>query len=325
MTAEDGLLPYTSSPAKVFHRSFFAMNTRFSIVLPGIDPDKAEALAEDAQRELRRQERLMSRFDPASPVSELNHRAAGGPVAVSPDLWEVLTLCREYWERTGGAFDVTQWPVQCLWREHLEQGKEPDDPAIAEARQQTGMQKLSFDEASHTIHFQAEGMSLDLGGFGKGFALERLAQHLRAEHVERAFLSFGESSIAVLGAHPLGPAWRVGIADLFRPSNIVHTFHLQDASLSSSGTSPFNNIENSRALGHIVDPSTGRPIEGYRTMSVACSGGIEAEVLSTALLVTPASERAARLSGFSVLSAVEITYHQQGTEFVPRIEWQYER
>jgi thiamine biosynthesis lipoprotein ApbE len=76
-------------------------------------------------------------------------------------------------------------------------------------------------------------------------------------------------------------------------------------------------------FGQIVDPRNGRPIEGYRSMSVASPSGMEAEVLSTALLVTPEQERAAILSGFSDVSAVEIVYDSSAAGFVPRIEWQY--
>jgi len=318
----------TASRTAVLHRSLFAMNTRFSVVLAGIDAEKAEALAAAVERELRAQERTMSRFDVEGPLAELNRRAAKEAVEPPEELWEILLLCRDYWERTGGAFDITLWPLNRLWREHLEQGEEPAEETIAEAKQQTGMERVHFNEAAHTVRFENPEMSVDLGGFGKGFALERVAGNLRAQGVEQAFLSFGESSIAVLGSHPHGPAWPVGIADMFHPTRTVHTFHLKNASLSSSGTAPFNRMEGRRAqgqiIGQIIDPGSGRPIEGYRTMSVASPSAMEAEVLSTALLVTPERERAALLSGFSRISAVEIVYQPHEGDFIPRIQWQYE-
>ena len=110
---------------------------------------------------------------------------------------------------------------------------------------------------------------------------------------------------------------------MFNPGQTVHTFYLHDASLSSSGTAPFNRMAGPRAVGQIINPRTGRPIEGYRTMSVASPSGVEAEVLSTALLVTPRHERVELLSGFSITSAVEIVYHSTSGEFAPEIEWQY--
>jgi thiamine biosynthesis lipoprotein len=299
------------------------MNTRFSMVLVGIEPERAEALALDAECDLRAYERMMSRFDVESPVSDLNRRAAETAIQPPEGLWEVLSMCRDYWKRTQGAFDITLWPLNHLWREHSGRGEQPTAEAIEQARLQTGFERLHFDELAHTVRFESKGMSIDLGGFGKGFAIERLAGSLRAQGVEQAFLSFGESSITVLGSHPHGPAWPVGIANMFQPADTVHTFHLQNASLSSSGTAPFNRMQGPQVFGQIIDPHSGRPLEGYRTISVVSPSGIEAEVLSTSLLVTPERERAALLSGFSTVSAIEIVYHENAGKFVPRIEWEY--
>ncbi len=305
------------------------MNTRFSMVLVGLDTEQAEALAAAAERDLRACERLMSRFDPDSPVSELNRTAAAAPAAPPAELWEILSLCGRYSQRTCGAFDITLWPLLRLWREHLEQGSEPSSAAVEQALSRTGFSHLELDSAARTIRFGAQGMSLDFGGFGKGFALDRVADTLRARGVERAFLSFGESSITVLGSHPHGASWPVGISHMFRPAENVHTFQLKDASLSSSGTAPFNRLAGDGAFekipvfGQIIDPRSGRPIAGYRTMSVSAPTGAEAEVLSTALLVLPEPERAAVLSSFTGISAVEIVYRSGAEELVPRIQWHY--
>lgn len=293
------------------------------MVLVGVETERAEALAVAAERELRAHERTMSRFDPEGPVSELNRRAAENAVQPPQELWEILSLCRDYWKRTHGAFDITLLPLTQLWREHLDRGAEPTAEALKQARRHIGFERLDFDDSARTLRFLSNEMSIDLGGFGKGYALERLAGSLRAQGVEQALLSFGESSITVLGSHPHGPAWPVGIANMFQPSETAHTFHLRNASLSSSGTAPFNRMGSSGALGQIVDPHSGRPIEGYRTLSVASPSGIDAEVLSTALLVTLESDRAALISEFSSVSAVEIVYYSEAGKFVPKIDWKY--
>jgi FAD:protein FMN transferase len=299
------------------------MGTRFSMVLPGVDTMTGEALAEFADSHLRSQERLMSRFDALSPVSELNRRAGEEPTAVPPALWSILAQCRNHWRRTRGAFDITQCPLNQLWREHVQSGAEPSEQMIRDTRARTGLDRIRFDDAARTLKFATDGMSLDLGGFGKGFALERLAEHFRAQGIERAFFSFGESSVTVIGSHPHGPAWPVGIANMFHPETAAHTFSLCDASLSTSGTAPFNETGGPQNFGHIINPRDGRPISGYRTMSVMSPSAIDAEVLSTALLVTPEIERAEILSGYPGASAIEITY-ESSDNFAPRAQWRYE-
>ena len=323
MLLEQTVSPYPFPQTKVFHRYCFSMNTRFSMVLVGIEPERAEALAVAVEHDLRAHERMMSRFDPESPVSDLNRRAAETAIQPPEGLWEILSLCRDFSRRTQGAFDITLWPLNHLWREHLGRGEEPTGEAIEQARRHTRFDRVQFDEAAHTVRFHSKGTSIDLGGFGKGYALERLAAGLRTAGVERAFLSFGESSVTVLGAHPYGPAWPVGVSNMFPPHEPVHTFPLRDASLSTSGTAPFNAAGGPRVLGQIIHPRSGRPIEGYRTLSVASPSGIEAEVLSTALLITPERDRAALLSGFSAASVVEIVYDSNAGQFAPRIEWKY--
>lgn len=167
-------------------------------------------------------------------------------------------------------------------------------------------------------------MSLDLGGFGKGYALDRLAEGLRREGVERAFLSFGESSITVLGSHPHGPAWPVGIANAVAPTETVHSFALCDASLSCSGTTPRDFFTEEQGFGETIDPRTGRPIEGYRTIGVAAASAAAAEVLSTALLNTEDDGRQRLLQEFGAISAVEIIYQPRNLQLIPKIRWRYD-
>src|SRR3569833_3036409 len=211
----------------VFHHSCRAMGTRLSVVLPGVDSFVGEALGEFADSHLRSQERLMSRFDSVSPISELNQRAGEEPITVPTALWKILALCHSHWQRTRGAFDITQWPLNQLWRENVQRGEVPSDKSIQQTRRITCMEQLQFDDAARTLKFATEGMMLDLGGFGKGYALEPLARHFREQGVARAFFSFGESSVTVIGSHPHGSAWPVGIAYMFHPETAVPTFQLR--------------------------------------------------------------------------------------------------
>jgi FAD:protein FMN transferase len=292
------------------------MHTRFSMVLPGVDPATGETLARQVEALVRVQDRLMNRFDARSPVAELNGRAALGPVAPPPALWELLQTCRDHWQRTGGAFDITQTARIDLYRECAVAGTPPSETDRARAAAQSGFHHVQFNAEARSVRFAAAGLELDFGAIGKGIALEDAAQALRQRGVRCAFLSFGESSIAVIGTHPSGPFWPVGVADLFEPGRSWHRFELRDAAMSTSG--------NRTGSGHIINPGDGQLIAGPRTLSVACPSAVDAEVLSTALLVVPAPDRAAMLDQYRGTQGVEIGYEPDDDGWTGRITWQYE-
>lgn len=203
--------------------------------------------------------------------------------------------------------------------------KHPTHPeAIAQTRQQTGFDKLVFNDQARTIQFLAPKVTLDLGAIGKGYALDQIAATLRNEGIQQAFLSFGESSITVLGTHPHGPAWPVAIPNQFNPAEVLHTFPLRDASLSTSGALPANQHQTL-----ILNPKTSHPIPSPRTLSVAAPTATQAEVFSTALLVTPIEARAAILATLPNIQAIEIVYHsheaEKQSQFTPTIVWTHQQ
>jgi len=291
------------------------MHTRFSMVLPGLARMEGERLAVEVEALVRSQERLMNRFDAHSPVAELNRRAALEPVEPPRPLWDILQTCREHWRRTAGAFDIAQTARTELWRQTAASGQAPSASELADAGLRCGFQQVQFDDAARTVRFAVPGLNLDLGAIGKGLALEVAAYALRQRGVDCGFLSFGESSVAVIGTHPSGPFWPVGVADLYQPGRSWHRFELRDAAMSTSG--------NRTAHGHVVNPRDGQLITGRCTLSVACPSAADAEVLSTALLVVPAPERAALLEHYPGTQAVEIVYEPDNGGWTGRITWQH--
>ena len=280
------------------------MHTRFCIVLPDIERMTGEWLAGEVERFVRSQERLMSRFDPRSPLWDLNRRAAQEPVKPPVALWEILRVCRDHWVRTGGAFDIAQTARTEVWRAAAASGAEPAESDLAWAAGRSGFDRVELDGQAGTVRFTAPGVGLDLGGIGKGLALDVVADVLRQRGVTSAFLSFGESSIAVIGTHPSGPYWPVGVADLYAAGECRYCFELCDAAMSTSGNRSWG--------GHIINPRDGRLVTGRRTLSVACGSAANAEVLSTALLVVPLDERAELLERYPGTEAVEIAYDADG-------------
>ena len=293
------------------------MGTRFSLVLPGIDAVVGESLAAGAEDEVRSHERLMSRYDPHSPVSEINRAPEGISVRPPRALWDILDCCSGHQRRTEGYFDVTQGAIVDLWR------RSPDGPAaadLAQARSASGSSGLFLDPNSRSVVVRRQGLQLDLGAVGKGIALDAVTTELRRRGVRCAFLSFGESSIATIGCHPSGQPWPVGVADLFDPSRALHCFPLSDRSLSTSG----NRVGQATSHGHTVRPADGVPITGYRTLSVAASSALESEVISTALLAAPEDARSRIAAAYPGASAIEFSYEQTHSGWIGRMTWRHD-
>jgi FAD:protein FMN transferase len=165
------------------------------------------------------------------------------------------------------------------------------DPAADAARPGAGWDIISFDPGTARIE-ASRPVALDLGGFGKGFALDLACNILRTAGVSSAFLCAGESSIAVIGEHPLGGAWPIAIPHPLRDGQFLAEFELHDEALSISST--VGSGANAPERAAMIRPTDAVLVTAPRCTAVIDRSGARAEVMSTALLVAD-DDRAARL------------------------------
>lgn len=286
------------------------MGTRLDLVLPDVDPWTGHDFRSEAETLVRGLERRLSRFDPQSPVSRLNREAGRAEVGVDAFELDVLRLCRDYHARTAGAFDITLLPLLEAWKEAARARQRLPAARIARIREATGMDLIEVDPERSTVRFRHPNAQLDFGGFGKGFALQALDALLDEWRLPAALLSFGDSAVLARGHHPHGTGWRVGIRHLFGSGTTVYDFHAVNQSVSTSGNVPGNTVAHAPWFGHVLSPHNGQPIAGTRTLSVLSDSPLDAEVLSTALLVLSPAERASVCDAFPGATAVEISYEE---------------
>lgn len=286
----------------VIYRNFAAMGTRFDAVFPNLDENLVDAVFTKIREEILFWEQKLTRFSPESGVSKINQSAAEKPVSLDPEIFEIFRICRDYYQRTSGAFDITMLPISFLWKNSV---TEPDTDKIQQSLEQTGMGFVELDEKDQTIFFSKKGILIDLGGFGKGFALQKVKEILFNRGIHNALISFGESAVLGMGKPPHGPYWPLGIQHIFNPHTNIYKFKLKDNTLSTSGVSRLNPPKGEKMFGHIMNPRTGYPVRGWRTVSVLSGDPLEAEILSTALLIGNKNEI---LSQFLHIEAIEINY-----------------
>src|SRR5438552_835225 len=176
-----------------------AMATRFEIVLHGEYEVGLRAAAEEALDEIERLEAQLNLYQPTSEISHINARAGYEAVRVEPSLFRLLQHAQRLNQETDGSFDITVAPLMRCWGFMRGTGQLPDPADLAKAREKVGMRWVSLDEENFTVAFAREGVMLDLGSIGKGYALERAAQLLREAGVSSGILHGGTSTVFALG------------------------------------------------------------------------------------------------------------------------------
>jgi N-acyl-phosphatidylethanolamine-hydrolysing phospholipase D len=275
-----GTLGAARAPEAAVSDGRYAMGTVLELTLRGPDPAAGRALLERLYARSESLERLFSNYDGASAVSALNASAGGPPAPQPPELARLLRDSKRFSARTDGAFDVTVGPLVALWREAGARGRLPAPAELAAARARVGSARIRVEGDALAL---APGTAVELGGVAKGFALDRLAEDVRAAGVVDALLSFGQSSVVALGRPEGADAWRLLLRDA--GDGFAGAIALRDQALSVSATlGQWTEIEG-RRIGHLVDPRTGEPVAGARLAAVVAPSGAEAEVWSKALLV----------------------------------------
>lgn len=260
----------------------YVMGTVLEVTLVAPEVAAGRAVLAELFREAERLDGMLTLYDSASEISRLNRAAGQGPQRVAPEVAELLRRSREWSELTGGSFDVTVGPLVALWTEAAERGAPPTADELAETRSRVGWQHVAVTPDGRVALDQA-GISVDLGGVAKGYALERMLPILERHGVRNALLNFGQSSTWALGRPQGAEAWRLlarGPGESF-----LGVLELEDRALSVSGSLGQWVEIGGRRYGHVLDPRTGMALERRRQALVVAPDAALAEALSKALLV----------------------------------------
>lgn len=248
--------------------SFEAMHTAVELLFVCDEEARARALCDSVQELFARLERVFSRHLPDAELSRLN--ATLEPFEAGDELYFALELCEQLRLATKGYFDIA---------------------ALSPTLHRPAYSTLP---PVHKVQRRSGDIMLDMGGFGKGFALEKAKKLLVDGGIASAILNAGNSSVLAIGRHPLGDCWKVS------PEKDGSTeFRLLDSALSVSGVAGFGR-------GHIVDPKTGKTVSKDRNVAVTGRSALVCEVLSTALYAAPAELHAGILESFGNYEKHEI-------------------
>ena len=251
-------------------------------VFAGSDDQGYEAAAA-ALAELRRVESRLSLFDDASDLSEFNRRAGRPPARVGADLLTVLRAAARFHRLTGGAFDLAVEPLMRAWGFRQPRVTPPSARELAEATRSVRESRVMLDGSRASL--TGADARLDGGGIAVGYGLDRALAALKAHGIRRALLDVSGDCCA-LGAPPGARGWPVAVVDSAHPRRTPRIVLLRDAALATSANTVAAIRYGPTRIGHVMDPQAGRPAGGPTQVTVVARTGIEADALSTALLVS---------------------------------------
>lgn len=254
-----------------------AMGTTFGVTVYGTDRDRMTSAVEAAFEEVNRLERLLSNYRPDSEWSKVNRKAAEGPVKVSAELYSLLERCLEVSRASEGAFDISVGPLMKVWGFYRGTGRLPAKGEIAAALAKTGYKHVMLDPKEQTVRFTREGVELDPGGIGKGYAVDKMVEVLKENGITSALITAGGSSIYGLGTPNNDVGWEVKIRDPKHPDRTVEQVYLRNQSMSTSGSYEKFFEAEGKVYSHIMDPRTGYPAKGMLAVSVVSDKTLDSE------------------------------------------------
>jgi thiamine biosynthesis lipoprotein len=275
--------PERHSPATLVERSRVSMGSEVRLTAWTADEKNALAAFEHIFDDFDFLDRLLSVWHEGSDISRLNAAAGRAPVRVDGVTIEVLRVAHQVSEYTGGKFDATFGVLSGLWRfDHDQDGSIPSRAEVAARLPLIDYRELLIDGAAGTALLRRSGMRAHLGGIGKGFAIDRAAAMLRSHGIGDFLIQSGGDLYA--GGRRGDRPWRVGIRDP-RSDRTFASLDLSNETFSTSGDYERFFVKDGTRYHHILDPDTGEPARGSRSVTIVTGRSVLADGLSTGVFI----------------------------------------
>ncbi len=257
------------------------MGTRIVVELWSDDAIAANAAIDAVMAEMVHIDRTMSTYKPDSEISRVNRDAATAPVVIGSELFGLLTTALEFSRVTEGAFDITYASVGFMYdfRAH----KKPTAAEIDSALPAINYRHVVLDADKSTVFFTRPGVRIDLGGIGKGYAVDRGIEILKARGITHALVTAGGDS-RIIGDR-FGKPWIVGIRHPDDKNRVILKIPLVDTAMSTSGDYERYFDEDGVRYHHIIDPRTGRSASKVRSTTILASTATRTDGLSKTAFV----------------------------------------
>lgn len=251
--------------------------------------DEAKQAVEEGIKRVQELDALASTTSPTSDISRINAAAGKEYVSVDPAIYDMIAFSKGFSEKTDGAWDISVGIVTKLWDignsdEHI-----PSHAEIEEALQKVNYKDILLRPEDHSVMLKREGMSIDLGGIAKGFAVDEVRKIYAAHHIKQGLINLGASSMYALGKTDKGKPWKIGIRHPRNedPQAYLGIVSIEDEALGTSGDYERYFIQDGVRYHHIFDPRTGYPSRsGVMSDSIIVRGDVDHAGMLSDMLTT---------------------------------------
>jgi FAD:protein FMN transferase len=263
------------------------MGSPFRIIFYHYDSTEAAAIAKECFLIVDTLNSIFSDYTPDSEVGKLAAQANQGSFKVSDELFRMIVRSQRAWERSGKTFDVSIGALTHLWRRAVKENRFPSEVEIKTAKQAAGFGNIVTYLKRNTFHFSKKGIIFDFGGIVKGYAAQKVIDHLKTKNISIALADAG-GDIAMSDPPPGKNGWNIAINLPEQENELMdQQLELKNCAVATSGDVYNYILHNGKKYSHIIDPRTGYGVTSQRNVTVIAKDGATADWLATACSILP--------------------------------------
>ncbi|AMP97554.1 Thiamin biosynthesis lipoprotein ApbE [Pedobacter cryoconitis] len=268
-----------------YNRVLKLMGNRFEFTVIAGHETAGEKAIDAAIAEVSRIEELLSTFKQTSQTSLINQCAGIKPVKVDPEVIELIQRAVKISDITQGAFDISYGSIdKSLWNFDVNMTSLPDFETARQSVSLINYQHVIIDPENSTVMLKQKGMRIGFGGIGKGYAADRAKQVLQRIGIEHGIVN-AAGDLITWGSQSTGKPWTIGIADPDQSSRPFSALNISNMAIATSGDYEKYATINGRRYSHTIDPKTGLPVSGIKSVSIICPSAELADALATPVIV----------------------------------------
>ena len=269
----------------VYRKGLKLMGNQFEFSVVAHDEHWAQASIEKAIAETQRIEKLLTTFDDSSQTNKINEKAGIAPVKVDQEVFDLIERSLRISALTQGAFDITYGSIdKSLWNFDQNMTSLPDERTAKKMVRLINFRNVILDKQHRTVFLKEQGMRIGFGGIGKGYAADRAKAVMKKLGVKEGIVN-AAGDLTVWGKQPNGDVWTIGIADPRKKHLPFASLQLTDMSVATSGNYEKFTIIDGIKYSHTIDPKTGYPVRGIKSVTIICSSAEIADAMATPVMV----------------------------------------